>query len=251
MKNILEEHIDRYLQGAEDYDKRVARHLKEIIPNTTHLDERVFKEIIEELKKVISQEKHFKDSFLNVCPGFILKGDAIKAKLPRYFIRIYLNTEKFLLYIKRKNRIPYNIQQMGMILASRSMERIIRLLSKIHLSRENVVFATFDVSCRNKDPFKKYKISDIINMLALNKDVFENGESYSAVKIKYENKSYIVKRYPTFIDAGWYDKFFPAETNDQYGRTKSLDPSLPGMPEIVHKNMKMSDVIEDIEFLED
>ena len=71
------------------------------------------------------------------------------------------------------------------------------------------------------------------------------------MSIRYKNRNDISKRYPVFPDAGWYDKFYPAEPDDKYGRTKSLAPSFKGMPEIVHENLKLADVIEEIEFLEE
>jgi hypothetical protein len=129
---------------------------------------------------------------------------------------------------------------------------LLRKLKKAWLSRGKVVFATFDEQYKNKDPFLKRKVIEIINMLALDKYVFDEGEHYTAVKIRYRNSEDIEKRYPTFIDAGWRDTFWPADKNDKYGRTKSLDLSLPGMPELIHENIKLSHVeIEEFEFLED
>jgi len=58
-------------------------------------------------------------------------------------------------------------------------------------------------------------------------------------------------RFPVFTDAGWYDKFQPTDKQDNYGRTKSLDPSLKSMPEVVHINLKLADVIEHIRFLKE
>jgi hypothetical protein len=67
----------------------------------------------------------------------------------------------------------------------------------------------------------------------------------------YRNSIDFEKKYPTFIDAGWWDRFYPAGKDDDYGRTQSLDDSLPGMPEVVHKNMRVADTLEDIEIMED
>ena len=252
MAFVLDDYIKKYIEEASDSaDKTTAQHLKEIIPNTSHMDKRFFNEIIEGLKKEMEQGENFKTAFFHVCKEYTLTGDIITTKLPNFFIRIYLSRKKFLLYIKKEQKIPYGNQKIGLILASRNKDRINRLLGKIGLSKKKVVFATFGEGRRKRNPFLNCKVIEIVNMLALNKDVYEEGEPYTAVKIKYKNKKKLVKRYPTFIDAGWYDKFFPSGKEDNYGRTRSLDPSLPDMPEIVHENIKMRDVIVDIEFLGD
>jgi hypothetical protein len=46
-------------------------------------------------------------------------------------------------------------------------------------------------------------------------------------------------------------KLYPSEKHDKYGRTKPLDKSLKSMPEVVHENLKIADVIEEIRFLND
>jgi hypothetical protein len=43
----------------------------------------------------------------------------------------------------------------------------------------------------------------------------------------------------------------PSDENDKYGRIKPLDKSLPGMPEVVHENLKLAEVIEEIHFLKE
>jgi hypothetical protein len=88
-------------------------------------------------------------------------------------------------------------------------------------------------------------------MLALDRSVFKKGEPLTALKVRYENIENIEKRYPIFFDAGWYDKFYPSEKNDKYGRTRSLDSSLKNMPEIAHENLKISEVGVNIELLKD
>jgi anthranilate/para-aminobenzoate synthase component I len=60
MIHTLDEYINQYIQEAVESDKKVALHLKEIIPATTHLDERVFYEIIKKLKNKIDKGKDFK-----------------------------------------------------------------------------------------------------------------------------------------------------------------------------------------------
>jgi hypothetical protein len=61
MDFILDDIIDNYIQDAEAFDRKVAQHLKEIIPNTTHLDENIFLEIIEDLKKEMSLDPALKN----------------------------------------------------------------------------------------------------------------------------------------------------------------------------------------------
>ena len=261
MKQDLNAYVDKYIRDAGEPDKKVARHLKEIIPKTTHLDKNILDEIIEELKKEMEndRERDFKNVFLNVCQKYILKGDIIAAELPEVLTRIIPHKEKYLMNliinIENRHRKPYFRRELNMAFASGDKKRIIRLLRKLPkawLSRNKVVFATFDETGGTNDPFENRKVIEIINMLALDKDVFNTDEPYSAVKVRYRGGVDLEKRYPTFSDAGWWDTFFPADKNDNFGRTKSLDPSLPGMPEVVHRNMKFSDVsIEDFDFLED
>lgn len=116
-------------------------------------------------------------------------------------------------------------------------------------NRREVVFAVFDEDEPASDPFGDNNIEDIINMLALDRSAFRKDEPLTAVSIRYRNRDDVIKRFPVFIDAGWYDKFHPPGKNDKYGRTKPLDESFKGMPEIVHKNLKLSDIIEEIRFL--
>jgi hypothetical protein len=259
MAFILDDYINKYVQDAGDADKKVARHLKEIIPRTTHLDENGFNEIIEELKQEMDRGKDFKDTFFRVSDKYILKGDFIEAELPDILTRIIPNREKYIMNliinIENRHRKPYVRRELKIAFASGNKNRIIRLLRKLRktsLSRNKVVFATFDEKNKDRDPFLDCKVIEIIDRLALDKDVFDQDEPYTAVKVRYSKGEDFDKRYPIFIDAGWWDKFFPAEIDDNYGRTRSLDPSLPGMPEVVHENMKLSDVIiEEFEFLED
>jgi hypothetical protein len=65
--NILDDYIDAYIRSVDDSDdETIARHLKEIIPETTHLDENTFNEIMEELRKEMDKGKvaDFKSAFL-------------------------------------------------------------------------------------------------------------------------------------------------------------------------------------------
>jgi hypothetical protein len=252
MTFILDKYIDQFIEKAEDsYDKRVAKHLKDIIPETNHLDQKVLKKIIRELRREMDNGKDFKMAFHKIILKYILKGDTIKAKLPPVLTRVILNKAKFISSIKDKYKIPFNGRRIEIILASGNMTHITRLLRKIKLSTRKVVFAAFDEDRKHRDPFADNRVADIIKMLALSEDVFDEDEPLTAVKIRYRNNKNFVKKYPTFIDAGWWDKFYPSSNQDEYGRTGSLDPSLPGMPEIVHKNIGISDVLEEIEFLED
>jgi hypothetical protein len=251
MKFALDDYIDEYIKEAGDNDKTAARHLKEIIPQTAHLNRETFKEIIEELKKEMDNGNDFKTAFKKVCEKFILKGDIIEAELPDILTRIILNKSRFISYVKKKSRIPYKEKEIEIILASKKKELIIALLGRIKLSKRKVVFATFDQGNKEGNPFLNAKVIDIINMLALDKNTFEEDEPFTAIKIRYKNSGDYDNRYPTFIDSGWYDKFYPAGKNDNYGRTRSLDPSLPDMPEIVHINLKMTGIIEDVRFLQD
>lgn len=259
MAFVSDDYIDKYIRDAGHTDKKVAQHLKEIIPETTHLDESTFNEIIEELKQELDKRKDFKSAFFKVREKYILKGDFIEAELPDILTRIIPNREKYIMNliinIENRHRKPYVRRELKIAFASGDKNRIIRLLRKLRkawLSRNKVVFATFDEKNKDRDPFLDCKVTEIINMLALDKDVFDQDEPYTAVKVRYSKGEDFDKKYPIFIDAGWWDKFFPAEIDDNYGRTRNLDPSLPGMPEVVHENMKLSDVIiEEFEFLED
>lgn len=252
MIHTLDDYIDKYIQEAVESDKKVALHLKEIIPGTTHLDERTFYEIIEELKNQMDNGKDFKAAFRQVCEMYFLKGDTIKAELPGILTRIILSKTKFISYIKQESDIPYSEEEIEIILTREENEYlVVDLLRNVDLSKNKVVFATFDDRKKDEDLFSNHKLIDIINMLALDRDTFEEGEIYSAVKVRYRNSERFENRYPNFIDAGWWDRFHPSEKDDDFGRTKSLDPALPDMPEVVHENVKISEVLEDIDFLED
>jgi hypothetical protein len=252
MKFILNDHIDNYIQRIDNsYDKAIARHLKKIIVATTHLDKNMFSEIIEEIKKKMDDGKDFKTAFHAVREKYLLTGDVIEAELPDILTRVILNKKKIIFNIKRNLKTPFSEKRIAMVIKSKNKPHIARMLGKMKLSRDTVVFATFDEKRKDANPFLHHKVIDIINRLALDKDAFEKDEPITAVKIRYKDRKDMAKRFPTFIDAGWYDKFYPAKKNDKYGRTRSLDPLLEGMPEIVHENIKVADVIEDIELLED
>jgi hypothetical protein len=255
MEYILNKYIDDYVEKTKsDTDKETARHLKEIIPKTTHLNKAIYNEVIEELLKEIANGNNFKDVFFGVCKKFLLKGDIIKAELPDILTRIIANKNRFVEKILYQyKRSPSQHHKLKMVFASGDKVRIIRTLRKLRrvgLSGWEVVFAGFDEKNEDRDPYLKHRVIDIINQLALDKDVFD--DPYTVVKIRYRNDDDFDKRYPMFIEAGWNDKFHPSDESDDYGRTKSLDPSLPGIPEVVHENMKLSEVImEDVDFLED
>lgn len=85
MIHAIDDYIDKYIQEAVESDKKIALHLKEIIPGTTHLDERIFYEIIKKLKNNIDGGKDFKAAFRQVCEMYFLKGDTIKAELFRRY----------------------------------------------------------------------------------------------------------------------------------------------------------------------
>lgn len=82
------------------------------------------------------------------------------------------------------------------------------------------------------------------------KDAFLTVSPRFVLKGNIINRESFTKRFPTFIDAGWWDKFYPARENDRYGRTKCLDGSSQGMPEIVHPNLRIPEVLETVEVLE-
>jgi len=252
MDFILDDTIDNYIQDAEAFDRKVAHHLKEIISTTTHLDENIFIEIIEDLKKEMDNGENFKNAFHKMCKKYILTGDAISADLPEILTRVILDDLKFLEKIAKDRSISFSRENIKRIIDSRNRQRIDKLLKNLTLSVKKVVFATFDESEPEADPFKKYKLNDVINMLALEKkSAFKEIRPLTAVSIRYKNKDDVLKRFPIFPDAGWNDKFYPSRKDDKYGRTKSLDPLLKNMPEIVHENLKLAEVIEDIRFLEE
>jgi hypothetical protein len=249
MAFVLNNCIDSYIQDAEDFDGKVAQHLKEIIPKTTHVDERFFKEIVRELEKEMESGKNFKSAFHKICQKYFLTGDSIEVDLPELLTRIIVNVKLFLIYVSRK--IGMEVEDLEKRIDSNDVERIIQLIGHLELAPLNVVFATFDENNPENDPFISRSVEDIIKMLGKDRIGFNKGEPLTAVKIRYRNVDNVEKKFPTFLDAGWYDKFYPAEKDDKYGRTRSLDPSLDNMSEIVHKNLKISEVTEDIQFLED
>jgi hypothetical protein len=251
MALTLDGYIDEYLQHADEFDKKVALHLKEIIPKTVHLDKKVFKEIIEELKKEIENGKDFKAAFHKVSENHILKGDIIKAELPRFLVRIILDENEFIEKGIEMRGIPSNQvrKKIKSTVASKRRKKIARLFKNAKLSIHDVVFATFAENDMEVDLFANDDIKDVVSMLALNICNLNKDRPITAVNIKYRNKYDIVKRFPVFTDAGWYDKFYPSDKKDKYGRTKSLDPSLKNLPEVVHENLRLVDVIEEIRFL--
>ena len=92
MKFALDDYIEKYVKNAKyTANKKIARHLKEIIPQTTHLHRETFKEIIGELKTKMDSGENFKNAFQRVRKKFILTGDTIKAELPGLFTRVIVN----------------------------------------------------------------------------------------------------------------------------------------------------------------
>ncbi|MCP4157292.1 MAG: hypothetical protein GY757_56805 [bacterium] len=252
MTLILDTYIDNYLQQAQPCDKKVARHLKEIIPVTTHMSKSLFSKIIKALKKEIDNGKNFKAAFLEVCDKFVLTGDIIETELPGLLSRIILNEIKFIEKIAKERSIPLDREEIKTIIDSKDRNDIMDLLGNLKLSLRDVVFATFDEKNPEADPFRNYCLKDIVNMLALDdRSKFKEKHPMTAVCLRYINRDDMINRYPAFPDAGWNDKFYPSEEDDKFGRTRSLDPSLINMPEIVHENLDMADVIEEIRFIEE
>jgi hypothetical protein len=159
--------------------------------------------------------------------------------------------DQFLEYVSNVNGMK--IKKIKKRISTRGTKDFINFIGHLELAPKdkNVVFATFDEDNLGNDPLVNYKVIDIINMLAFSIDNFREGEPLTAIKLKYRNKKNIEKKFPIFFDAGWYDRFYPSDKNDKYGRTRSLDKKLKNMPEIVHENLKISEVTEDIEFLKD
>ena len=252
MKFTLDNYIDRYIKNAKtSANKKIAQHLKEIIPQTTHLNRETFKEIIEELKMKMDNGENFNNAFQKVRKKFILTGDTIEAELPGLFTRIIVNKRLFLRYLSKK--LGMKVKDIESRINANDVNRFIRLIGHLELAppNNNAVFATFDEQDMVNDPFSNHKVKVIISMIGKDKSSFNEGEPLSLVKIRYKNKPDIEKKFPIFLDAGWYEKFYPAKKNDKYGRTKSFDPSLKNMPEIVHQNLTISKVTEEIRFLED
>ena len=250
MTFALDDYIEKYIRNAKyTANKKIAKHLKEIIPQTTHIHRETFEQIIEELKKEMDTRNNFKKAYLKISKRYILTGDIIKAQLPDILTRIILNIRRLLGYISIKMGIK--MERLNKRIALEGINRFIQSIDFFQLSPNKVVLATFDEDNLELDPFVDKKVNDIISMLALDRSVFKKGEPLTALKVRYENVENIEKRYPIFLDAGWYDKFYPADKDDKYGRTKSLDSSLKNMPEIAHDNLKISDVGVNIELLKD
>ncbi len=251
MAFLLDDYIDKYVQDAGDTDKKIAQHLKKIISRTTHLDENTFNEIIEELKKEMDTGESFKIAFQKVCQKYVLTGHIITAELPDILTRIIANKRLFFEFLKF--RLGIDEVEIKNRIISNGIHYFIRLIGHLDLAppHNHVVFAAFDEENMEADPFNNCTVNDILNMLGKDKRNFKKGESLSAVKIRYRNQNNWEKKFPIFPDAGWYDKFFPSKENDKYGRTQSLDPKRKGLPEIVHENVKFSEITQDIEFIED
>jgi hypothetical protein len=256
MRFILDDYIESYILSTDDPDdKTIAQHLKEIIPMSTHLDKITFNEILTEFKQAAKAQEgkveDFKSAFHKIRPKYILSGDKIEAELPGILIRIIAHIDHFFEYIS--NVRGMKVEKIKKRLSTRGIKDFIQFIGHLELAPKdnNVVFATFDEDNPGNDPFVNYKAGDVVNMLALPSKKFKKGEPKSVIKIKYRNKESIEKKFPIFFDAGWYDKFFPSDKDDKYGRSRSLDKSLKNMPEIVHANLKISEVTETIEFVKD
>lgn len=247
----LKEYIHRYMEEAAESDIKIARHLIEIIPKTTHMNDNIFNEIIEKLTEEMENGADFKTAFMGICEIYFLHGDVIKADLPAILTRVILNESKFFKMVKQERGIPFNKEQIKGIVDSKNRQDIAELFSDIWLTIGKVVFATFDEEVPNRFPFTGYKVRQIVNMLALDTNILKNEQPLNAVILRYKNRNSILKRFPVFPDVGWYDGFYPADVNDLYGRTRSLEPSLKDMPEVVHENLELADVIEDISFLKE
>ncbi len=252
----LNGYIDDYKKKTKNpKNKKIARHLKRIIPQTTHLDKDTYNEIVEELKKEMNTAKDFEEAFANVRKKYLLSGDVITSELPAALTRIILNKNGFISNILNLYNNPSQSKELKMVFASGDEDRIIHTLSRLRktrLSRGKVAFATFDEKDKDKDPFLQHNVKEIIDMLALDTDAFDDDEPYTAVKLRYKNDEGFEKKYPVFVDAGWRDTFFPAGKDDNYGRTRKRSDESPCMPEVVHKNKKLSEVtVESFGFLED
>lgn len=263
MDKYIDSYIEKVIEKIDDSEKKrrekdIALHLKDILPIDSHIETRTYEWVITEIKEQIEKrtEIDFKDIFNDVCKKYILRGEIITAELPHILTRIILNMDKFLLHLIDKSNIPFARDELTIAFASRDKKRILKQLKKMknaRLAGGDVVFSTFDETSKDKDPVLNLKIIDIINKLALDKDIFEgDGKPYTAVKIRYRNSDAFDKKYPTFMDTGWNDKFFPSENNDNYGRTRNLVTGLPDMPEVVHKNIPFPRItIDEIDILED
>jgi 2-hydroxy-3-keto-5-methylthiopentenyl-1-phosphate phosphatase len=188
MAFILDDDINKYIQGAGDTDKKVARHLKEIIPKTTHLEENTFNKIIEELKKEMDTGESFKITFQKVCQKYVLAGHIITAELPDILTRIIANKRLFFEFLKF--RLGIDEVEIKNRIISKGIHYFIRLIGHLDLAppHSHVVFAVFDEENMEADPFSNYTVNDILNMLGKDKRNFKEGESLSAVKIRYRNQ---------------------------------------------------------------
>jgi hypothetical protein len=91
MAFLLDEYIDEYIKKSKTTrKKKIAQHLKRIIPKTNHLNGSIFNKIIKEIKAEIEndREKDFENAFIKVCEKYVLKGDIIEADLPGILTRI-------------------------------------------------------------------------------------------------------------------------------------------------------------------
>lgn len=250
MKFILDDYIERYLQNEDNADDRkIARHLKKIIPQTNHMDKNTFNEIIQEFKKQMNNGCDFKAAFQEVCERYVLTGARIKANLPGIFTRIIINDAKFINHIVNNRSIPVSRKRIKNIVRRGDRRNIEKLFTGMNLGVRKVVFATFDENATEVDPFKKCNLDDIVNMLALDISWYKEKKPLRAVEIRYTNEEAVIKRFPVFTDAGWNDRFYPAKKKDKYGKTKPLNRTFKGMPEIVHENLRLARVIVDIDFL--
>lgn len=252
MEFNLDDYIDHYVQNEDSaLDRKTALHLKKIIPRTTHLDENVFKEMIEKLIQAMDKGSSFKDAFNKVSKRYVLIGDAIEAELPSVLNRLILNDLKFLDIIAVKEGFLYDKAVLVEAVNMNNKAEIEEKLGNVRLSNREVVFATFDEHNMEANPFANCSLRDIIDRLALDTTVFWQEELLTAVSIRYRNRNDIIKRFPVFTDAGWHYTFWPCNKFNKYGETKPLNPWLKPMPEIVHKNLKMADIIVEIQFLEE
>jgi hypothetical protein len=252
MKFALDDYIDKYIRNSKyTTNKKIAVHLKEIIPQTTHLNRETFKEIIEELKIKMDNGENFKNVFQKVRKKFILTGDTVEAELPFILTRVIVNIRLFLDYLS--SRLGMELKDIEDRIDSNDAKQFLRLIADLELAppRNNVVFSTFDEDNPDNDPFVNHKVKDIINRIGKDRSSFKISEPLSVIKIRYRNKDNIEKKFPIFPDAGWYDKFYPSKKEDKYGRTKSLDPQLKNLPEIVHENLTFAEVTEEVELLEE
>jgi hypothetical protein len=251
MAFILNDYIDEYIRDAEEDDKKVALHLKEIIPKTTHMDRKIFNEINEQLKEKRENGEDFNVAFHEVCNKYILKGDLIEAELPCTLTRVILDDSKFINKIGEGRALPITRDYVREVVDSNDRSVIDRLLGTFKLSLRDVVFATFAEKELEADPFIDCTLKDIVNILALDISSFSKDQPLTAISIRYRNNDEVKKRYPAFPDAGWCNNFHPPEKYDKYGRTRPLDNWHKGIPEIVHENLRLAEVVEQIRFLEE